>query len=255
MWWYKPVQMKNIYCLVALILLSGSCLHAQDAAEEYKEPSKESMEYNGFRQFKYAPPYGLRKVMKLVEKMKTDENDQKKLLQRDYQALSLREKFTYHMIHAESFSQNCDVMPPIQDEHKKIFGHLPDDFGEYAWSERQINFFKNNKDSVIKLMKECIAMEKRIGLNFKHAIVQMNATELIPFLISTYKAASKKDHDILTVLMLFMKRNRYASFLSSASNKKLYGDESGFQSFILYNTANEDLIIKRATDFYNGLAH
>ena len=54
------------------------------------------------------------------------------------------------MIHGESFSQNCDAMPPIQDEHKKIFSYLPDAFDEFAWSDRQSVFFKDNKDSIME---------------------------------------------------------------------------------------------------------
>ncbi len=40
------------------------------------------------------------------------------------------------MIHAEDYSQNCDIFF-TDDEDKKIFGHLPDFFGIANWSERQ----------------------------------------------------------------------------------------------------------------------
>ena len=114
-------------------------------------------------------------------------------------------------------------------------------------------FFITSKDSVIKFMEEVILKDNRIGVNFKQAIVEMNAREMIPFLIQTYNA-TKKDHDILTVLLLLMKQNKYQPFMVSASYKKLYRDEeASYESYLNFNTANETLIIKRATDFYNGL--
>jgi hypothetical protein len=238
------------FCCQLLLLSLSFSLHAQD---KWKEPSKESQAYHDFREENTDPPYGLKKIEALVSKIKTDEEDNAKLNPKAYAALSLREKFTYHMIHGESYSQNCDAMPPVQDEHKKIFARLPDAFGEYAWSERQIKFFKTNRDSVIRWMEEMISKDNRVGLNFKQAIVKMNAKEMIPFLISTYNA-TKKDHDLLTVLLLLMKENKDKPFLASASYKKLYGDEyASYQAYLGFNTANEELIIKRATDFYNGL--
>lgn len=218
-----------------------------------KEPSKESQAYHDYRTENSEPSYGLKKIEAFIKKIKADDEDNEKLDVKSYSALTLREKFTYHMIHAESYSQNCDAMPPIQDEHKKIFAQLPDAFGEYGWSDRQINFFKANKDSVIKFMEEIILKDNRVGVNFKEAIVEMNAKEMIPFLVQTYNA-TKKDHDILTVLLLLMKQNKYQPFMVSTSYKKLYGDEdASYESYLNFNTANEELIIKRATDFYNGL--
>jgi hypothetical protein len=159
------------------------------------------------------------------------------------------------MIHGESFSQNCDVQMPVQDEHKKIFGFLPDLFGENNWSEKQRKFFITNRDSVMSLIKEQVSKDKRIGVNYKQVLVDINAVETIPFLISTYNI-SKKDHDILTVLILLMKNNDYQPFMESASNKKLFGSDgyAVYDAFLNFNVPNEELIIKRATDFYNGQA-
>jgi hypothetical protein len=198
----------------------------------------------------------LQKILNLINKLKRDDEGNRALSENAYASLSLREKFTYNMIHLESSDQNCDGMPEIQDEQKKIFGYLTDDDYEgeevFTWSDRQRNFFADNRDSVIKLMSESIQRTKRIGVNYKEVIIEIHANEMIPLLISTYKI-SKKDRDILTVLMSLMRDGKYEPFLSSTSYKKLYGDESNYQSYISYNPANEDLIIKRATDFYNGL--
>lgn len=244
----QPWNMKKSL-LFLLFLLGAFMLPAQEAGE-WKEASKESQAYHESRLKLTVPPYGLQKIKKLIAGTATDDEDNKKLSAKIYQSLSLREQFTYHMIHAESYSQNCDVMPPVQDEQKKIFARLPDAFGDYSWSDAQVKFFSAHRDSVISLIKESIGRTGRVGLNYKQALAALNAKEIIPLLISTY-AATKKDHDILTVLMLLMKENRYGPFISSASFKKLYGEEDNYQSYISFNTANEELIIKRATDFYN----
>ncbi len=49
--------------------------------------------------------------------------------------------------------------------------------------------------------------------------------EMIPFPISTYNT-DRKDHDILTLLMLLMQQNKYPVFVASASYAKLYGDKA-----------------------------
>lgn len=246
--------MKKYIPFTILALLVAFSLQAQDD-NPYKEASKESQAYHEYRLESSEPPYGLNKIKSLIKGLKPDEEDNTKLPAKVYQLLSFREKFTYHMIHPESFSQICDAFPPIQDEHKKIFGRLPDYYDEEEWSDRQKTFFKTNRDSVMKLMKECISKNNRIGVNFKEAIVEINGTEMIPFLIATYNKAVKKDHDILTILLLLMENNKYPPFMASISHKKLYSDSTDWQTFLVYNKANEDLIFERATGFYNGLKH
>lgn len=237
------------YITLMLALCSTLSVFAQE--ENLWETSSESKAYHDYRVKSTTPPYGLPKVKKLVTAITSGDDEQMTMNTRDYSALSLREKFTYHMIHAEDYSQNCDAMPPIQDEQKKIFGHLPDAFDEYSWSERQRNFLSSNRDSVIALIRESAARSKRIGVNYKMAIVEINGREMIPFLIKTYKT-DPKDHDLLTVLMLLMKNNEYQPFMASASYRKLYGEQADYQASLELNKANEELILKRAGDFYQA---
>lgn len=237
------------YLFLIAALLSPLFSNAQE--DEWKEASPESQAYHQYRIKTTTPPYALEKIKGMIAKLKaTGDDETLKPDNKTYMALSFREKFTYHMIHAETYSQNCDAMPPIQDEQKKLFGYLPDAFDEYSWSERQSNFLKSNRDSVMALIKESVIRSKRIGVNYKLAIVEINAKEMIPFLIKTYKTDSK-DHDILTVLMLLMKNNEYKPFMASASFKKLYGEEASYQAYLDFNKANEELVLKRANDFFN----
>ncbi len=229
------------------MLLPLTAVHAQ----EYREPSKESEEYNHYRNKVTIPPYGLAKVKALIADIKDVDDETSALDPKVYNGLSLREKFTYHMIHAETYAQNCDVIPPIMDEQKKIFGEIPNSFNEMEWSERQFKWFQNNEDSVVAIIKESATRSKRLGTNYKTAIVDMNAVEMIPFLQEFYMR-DKKDHDILTIFLLFMKNNKYQPFLSSVTYKKLYSDRSDYSSFIDYNSANETLILQRINDFYKN---
>lgn len=243
--------------LVWLFLFSLVSAFAQPE-DEYKPASKASQAYHEYRMYASTPPYGLARVKKLISQIKGQEADDaddgewtEALDAKTYNSLSLREKFTYTMLHGESFSQICDAYPPAQDEQKKIFGVLPDFLQEQNWSERQKKFLHDNRDSVMAFIRESITRSKRMGVNYKRTVQEINAVEMIPFLTNFYKQ-TKKDGDILTVLLILMKENKYQPFVSSATYKKLYGEEYNFNAFIDYNKANEELIIKRATDFFHA---
>ena len=158
------------------------------------------------------------------------------------------------MIHAEDYSQMCSMLPFRTDEEQRIYGQLQDLFGEYHWSERQFAFFKANRDSVVQLMKAVIKKDDQAGMNFLTVIVLLNANELIPDLIDVYRT-NPGNHYILTTLMLLMDENKYPEFAESISARKLYHRKTDtYSAFINYNKANEELIIQRATNFYDGLA-
>ena len=203
------------------------------------------------------PPYGLEKIKALIAKIPVIEGDGdggiEALTEKTYAALSVKEKFTYNMVHPETYSQICDPLPAHPDEASRIYATLPDTYGEYDWSERQVNFFKNNRTELAQLIKE----QHTFKSNLKEAIVEMNATELIPYLIDLYNK-DKKDHYILTLLLQLMKNNNYPEFVNSSGYKKLYREPKTEEDYmtafhLTYNKANEDLIIQRATNFYNGL--
>lgn len=241
---------------ISLCFLSITSTFAQ--SDEYKAPSKESQTYHEYRMYVSEPPYGLAKIKRLLINMEVKEDEEsmggtEKIPTKIYGNLSLREKFTYHMLHGETFSQICDAYPPEQDENKKIYGYLPDILREKNWSESQIKFLKDNRDSVIVWLKDCISRNNRAGVNFKRTILEIDAVEMIPFLIKTYNV-KKKDGDMLTVFMLLMRKHEFDPFIKSTSFRKLYGKEYNFTASLVYNKANEALIISRVTEFYNGLS-
>lgn len=239
--------------LLVLLLVIPFLSRSQDTG--YKQPSAKSQAYHEYRLYVSVPPYGLEKVKKLMKKMVNvpdkDEMDvgTSSLSAKDYASLSLREKFTYTMIHGESYSQACDVFLAEEGEENRIYKYLPDFFDDENWSDRQVKFLRTNRDSVMAYIRESVTRSRRFGLNYKTAILEINGVEFIPFIIDFYKQ-QRKDHDLLTLLNLLMKENKYAPFISSATYKKLYEGENNYESHLQYNVANEGLIFSRAMDLY-----
>jgi hypothetical protein len=221
-----------------------------------KEPD---MTYYFYRKEITKPPFGLDKVQQLIasasKSQKTGDTifmgwfENLALSDKDYNALSIKEKFTYNMIHAEWFSQNCSIRPSFHD--KEIPGYLPDAFDLRAWSTRQTDFLTKNRDFVMRTIEETVKSGKRLGLNYKHAIVEIKGLEMIPFIIKLY-SLDHKDIDILTVLLQLMREAKYPLFTASETYASLYGPKSRYTNFLVFNKANEELIIKYATDFYNS---
>jgi hypothetical protein len=241
--------MKWILSLVMFLFSVASFSQPPvDTAKSVYNPA-----YHEWRTRLTVPPYGIEEIRALIKKIKPGNENIRALNPADYNALSLREKFTYTMIHAESYCRSCEATPATKNEDKKIFAYLPGAFVGFAWSERQTKFLSGNRDSVIQVMRESMGRTKRAGVNFKQVMLEINAREMIPDIIATFRANKKvKDLDMLTVLMNLMKDNEYETFLLSGSYKKLYAEETSYKSYLNYSEGNEDLIIKRATDFYNA---
>jgi hypothetical protein len=231
--------MKKRLLLLSLFAAAVAC--AQAAPRQ---------SYHEYRLAATEPTYGLAKVKRLASKIKIDSEDNHRMSDEQYNSLSFKEKFTYTMVHGEDMSQNCDAMPTIVGEDKKIFPFPPGAFNDEArWSERQTKFLHNNRKQVIGLIRSTIRQKQRVGVNLKQAIVEINAYELIPDLISIY-SRSRKDHDILTVLMLLMKEGKYKPFLASSTFTKFYGENANYQAYSEANRANQKLVISRAMGFY-----
>jgi len=236
--------------IFSLLLAMPTITLAQDEVA-WPEPSIESQNYTKYRATISKPPFGLAKVQALISNLR---NDEMALNAKKYQALSMREQFTYNMIYGEIDDQSCDAQPEILDEQKKIFSRLPDFFGDSGWGPRQLKFFVAHRDTVLKLIKESTLRSNHMGANYKQVIVDLKANAMIPFVIEVYRA-NPKDKDLLTVLLLLMSEGKYVPFLQSSGYKKLYGDENDYRTYLEFNVANEQLIISRAMAFYNASKH
>lgn len=243
----------RVFCVIAFFLVVRFS-YAQEEYEQYY-PTQSDEEYREERMRRTIPPYGLDKVQKLVKTIESksfDEGDAGigALTATQYKALSLREKFTYVMINPEMYSQNCAIFVPLPNEDKKIFGQLMSWVDESTWSDRQLNFLRENRDSVQSIIQESTRRSRKMGVNYKDAILVMNAWEMIPFLITYYKS-NPRDKDALTVLLLLMKAGEFVDFLKSSSYRALYTSDYNYEKYINFNSANEKLIIERAMAYYN----
>jgi hypothetical protein len=199
------------------------------------------------------PTFELAKIKALLAKTETKGEFyfSRKLTAEEYMGLSLREKFTYNMINAESYSQSCSIVVPAPDEHKKIFAYTADPFGELYWSGRQYNFLRGNRDSVMALINISVKESKRMGANYKDAVIRVEGWEMIPFLTDLYNV-DKKDHDLLTLMMLLMKMHKYEPFMRTALFNKVYVENHNRRSFIELNEENQNLIMEHAANFYKS---
>ncbi|MDR2121953.1 MAG: hypothetical protein LBP34_02405 [Flavobacteriaceae bacterium] len=231
---------------------------------EVIEPDKESRDYHEYRIGNSIPPYALSKIKNKMLKLdkgligeevkRIEDNGEYyfPLSEKDFSKLSVKEKFAYTMIYPENKPLTEVKEEVILDEDKKIFGNLVPVFTENGWSERQRNFLGENRKEVIGLIKESALKDRRLGLNYKIALKEMNAVETIPFLVDFYTTKDKKDRDILTLLILLMNDNKYYPFTRSNVYHALYGNDkqSLHESSIEYSKMNEEYIVKTANNFY-----
>ncbi|HWD37577.1 MAG TPA: hypothetical protein VG944_01900 [Fimbriimonas sp.] len=242
--------MKTLFCLAVSVVVTGPLM---GVAQDRPVQSAASRAYHEYRLVTTDPPYGLKKVHSLIAHIKDNGSDNKVISAKTFSALSTKEKFTYCMEHAENFAQNCDPMPPILGEESKIFSHVPDSFeGDYEWSDRQEDFMKSHRGTVVGLLRKMIHTNRRVGLNVKQAIILLDAYDLIPDLAAAYRR-TPRDKDILTVYCCLMRDGKFKPFMKSITYHKLYGDEStSYKSFIAANAANAKLTTDRAMAYYRS---
>ncbi len=243
-----------------LILFFGGLCFNIVKAQEYKDvawsdPRPQDSSYYAFREKNSIPPFNRKRIQNLIDKrLKTLPDEaltdyDAGISIRDFNSLSFEEKFTYTMIYPEIFSQACAERMFLYDPQNKIFGQLLFVYGGVFWSDRQISFMKKNREKVLGLIQELAAKTHEMGLNYKSAILEINAWESIPFLIDFYRS-NPKDKDILTTLLLLLKKAKIPDFERSKIYSKLYGSDVNYDSWINFSEANERYIIETAATYY-----
>ncbi len=246
----QPTPMSNpkkapVFLLAVLVVSSAL---AQDVKESDVSPA--TRRYREYRLQTTEPSFGLRKVKALMKGIKPDQEDNARLASTAYNRLTTAERFTFCMIHPEAMSQNCDGMPWVVDEDRKIFAYPPSP-SDAVWSDRQLSFLHDHRSEVVRLLRTTIRSQSRVGGNLKQAIIEIRAVELIPDLIAAYNR-DRKDQDILSTLMVLMKEGKDKPFSASATYRKLYGPDASYQAFVIANPANQKLTVDRATAFYRS---
>lgn len=244
--------MKRILSIIIFI----SCLFTTLVAQDYVEPTQVDRNYRAYREQETKPEFGLRKVEALIKKIKEPEDDDMiadyiaAISKDEFKRLDLREQFTYVMIHPEVYSQACIDDMTSRGEDQKIFGLLTFRLSGVDWSEDQYKFLKQNRDTVQMLIFETIAVKKHMGVNLKSALVEIAAWESIPAIIRYYQT-HKRDKDILTLLSLLLKIEKYGPYLKSKMYEKLYLGDANYMTSVRFNTFNEEFILSTAQEYYN----
>jgi len=254
----KKVNKIWACCLILLGFISNPsfCQEYQEYKDvAWNEPRSKDSAYYAMRERASIPPFGLKKVQDLVEQQS------KKLpegalvdydggiAKADFDKLSFEEKFTYIMIYPEIYSQACAERMFVFNPQSKIFAQLLFVYNGVFWSERQLHFMKKNKKRVIDLIIDQANRNNALGLNYKTALIEIDAWESIPFLLSFYQK-NPKDKDILTTLLQLLKTSNFGAFEQSKIYNKLYGENTHSDSWVNFSGANEAYIIESAQALY-----
>lgn len=231
--------------MVIVLLVASSMVFAQKA-------SQQSWEYHAYREEMSVPTYGLAKVKALIKKVKAQGNFKYTAPKKDFDALTLQEKFTYTMLHGEQWMQICAGSFAVANEEKKLFSQIPNRFpGDELWTENQVSFLRKNRAEIIPLIRATMLHKMRAGMNIKQAIIETNATELTPELIQIYNVG-KKDNDILTTLMLLMRQGKYQPFIASNLYKTLYSKDKSYYEGVDVNADRVKFVLRTAQSFYQA---
>lgn len=241
-----------------IILLIFNIYIAQETENKISIDSTNIKSINQEERLKNSiPSYNLSKIEKLISKLSSmngielNEYNDRYLSEKDFDKLTIKEKFTYTMVYPEIKSSSEDMDSLAIYEENKIFGKLPTSVNDPRWSARQKKFLKQYRKNIQEFIRETSLKNQFMGLNFKKALLEINAIESIPFLVDFYNSTDKNDKDLLTVLMLLVKKGKYYPFVRSNVYRQLYNDDVNSQvSCIDYSDINEEYILKTAHNYY-----
>jgi len=242
---------------LTVVLYSLFAITVYGQKQQYGDsPRKQDLKYYQMRDSLTYPSFGFQKIQELIrdplDKLPKDYapiDFNIGISALDFANLSTSEKFTYCIINPEIFSQNCAEPIYFNQPEKKIFPRLIAYYPSQDWSDRQLSFFKKNKPEVLSLFEHTLHEKQHFGINLKGFLIEANAWEEIPFLI-TYYRTQPADNDILTVLLVLMKNASYRPFLTSSLYNRLYLHEDYFTNWIPASKTNVKEILLLAEQYY-----
>jgi hypothetical protein len=205
------------------------------------------------------PPFQLAKAKAIVKRLPTSFDERRSVAgMKGWDSLTTAGKFTYCMICGEDYSQGCATMLESIGDEGKIYAYPANVHFEEPvlamdcmWSDRQRAFLKSHRSEIIPLLRTTMQSQHRVGVNLKQTIIELNASQLIPDMLSMY-LKDHKDKDILSTCCVLMKSAKYEPFVRTRTFKSLYGGGSSYQSGVTANGATEKLILATATAFYRS---
>ncbi|HET6996799.1 MAG TPA: hypothetical protein VFI06_17520 [Chitinophagaceae bacterium] len=173
----------------------------------------------------------------------------------DFHSLSPAEKFIFAHQYPESYLQTCGLYDMASDI-SMIHANIPYMFDGERMSERQIKSLLDNRDSTLGYLSDCIDFRSHIPLGYKKTIIEINAWEFIPSILSLEEKMNKgdtttvEDPYIYSVLLELMKNNEFADFKKTAMYNKLYGPDAGYREKIAYTAAIRNKIRELSQKLY-----
>jgi hypothetical protein len=219
-------------------------------AGHQEDPPKSAIAFREYRVKITEPTFGLEKIKGILKKYKagTEESDST-IPVKVWNSLSTKEKFTYCMLRGEAYAQNCDAVPVNVKEEKVVYANPMVGFNdEHSWSQRQLDWLKANRKTVIRLTRETIKTRQRTGANLRMLILELNAKELIPDVISAYEIKTK-DHDALSLVSSMMKEANYGPYTKSKIFPTLYGPDFSYYHSVIYSKSLHEEIKKHGLSF------
>jgi hypothetical protein len=250
------IKQKLIF-FISFFILSNTILLAQDDPSECKQYPKDA---KTVLKKKLGKRYD-----SLVRLKEEGDIDSDYLTDSEFKNLSSYESFVYCLLFPEMFSQNCSVEEELDEEkywdqnaeskaikpELRVYGYIST-YDDFSLSDRQLEKLKRNRSQIVQYIKQNVEGKRYIPCNYKNILIQINAIESIPWLISFFNNNSnKKDKDILTVLCSLMYDNKYKPFMESKSCAKMYLNLKR-TDYIEFNSANIKLTFERAMAFYNS---
>ena len=141
--------------------------------------------------------------------------------------------------------------PPSPAEDQ-LYGFLDINNDGLMMSDRQLMCLKTIRNYVMNSIKVDAELKGYLPLNYKSVIIDLNAVEMIPWLVDFFKRKTKeKDGDILTIFFNLMVVNKYPPFMKSISYQWLFVPSDRRPNSIIFNSANAKLTIERAMGLYS----
>ena len=144
--------------------------------------------------------------------------------------------------------------PPSQPSptENQLYGFLNINNDGLMMSDRQLMCLKTIRKYVMNSIKVDAELKGYLPLNYKSVIIDLNAVEMIPWLVDFFKRKTKeKDGDILTIFFNLMVVNKYPPFMKSISYQWLFVPSDRRPNSIIFNSANAKLTIERAMGLYS----
>lgn len=157
-----------------------------------------------------------------------------KISDADFQSLTPLEKFVYAHQYPEFYTQLCGLYDMAKaKDMSMIYANIPFLFDGERMSERQEKSLHDNRDSTMLYLDKCIDFRSHIPLGYKQTIIEINAWEFIPSILSLEEKMNKgdvgtiEDPYIHSVLMKLMVNGGFADFKRTDIYKTLYGEKAG----------------------------